>query len=144
MSAMSHRYKALGPLKNFASAAIWWIASIGLFVGVWEFCWYMKWANPMLFPPPHIFLQTPSERQPYTRNGNDTNTIINTEEVPAAKGAGLLSFARDVADEVATSGLSFDVREGSRRNRRRVSLNLVELNDFGSLSLGEQFYLADM
>ena len=41
MSAMSHRYKALGPLKNFASAAIWWIASIGLFVGVWEFCWYM-------------------------------------------------------------------------------------------------------
>ena len=57
MSAMSHRYKALGPLKNFASAAIWWIASIGLFVGVWEFCWYMKWANPMLFPPPHIFLQ---------------------------------------------------------------------------------------
>lgn len=57
MSSMSHRYKALGPLTNFASAAIWWIASIGLFVGVWEFCWYMKWANPMLFPPPHMFLQ---------------------------------------------------------------------------------------
>lgn len=44
-------------LPGFATAAIWSIASVALFAGIWEFCWYMKWANPMLMPPPHMFLQ---------------------------------------------------------------------------------------
>ena len=42
--------------KTAASVA-WWIASVALFVAIWELCWYMRWANPMLMPPPHIFLQ---------------------------------------------------------------------------------------
>ena len=46
-----------GWLSKFASAACWWVASIALFAVIWEFCWYMGWANPMLLPPPHIFLQ---------------------------------------------------------------------------------------
>ena len=37
--------------------AIWWIASVGLFAGIWELCWYLGWANPMMMPPPHMFLQ---------------------------------------------------------------------------------------
>ncbi|MEE9131198.1 MAG: ABC transporter permease subunit [Phycisphaerales bacterium] len=41
----------------FASSALWWAASVILFAGIWEFFWYMTWANPMLLPPPHIFLQ---------------------------------------------------------------------------------------
>ncbi len=41
----------------FTSTALWWVASVVLFAGIWEFCWYMTWANPMLMPPPHIFLQ---------------------------------------------------------------------------------------
>ena len=44
-------------LPGFAAAAIWSIASVALFAGIWEFCWYMRWANPMLMPPPHVFLQ---------------------------------------------------------------------------------------
>ena len=50
---------AQAPSKRFtafASTAIWWIASVALFAGIWEFSWYMRWANPMLLPPPHIFL----------------------------------------------------------------------------------------
>ncbi len=38
-------------------AAAWWIASVGLFAGVWELCWWFNWLNPMLLPPPHMFLQ---------------------------------------------------------------------------------------
>lgn len=34
----------------------WWFASIGLFVGFWEFCWAVGWADPRLLPPPHVFL----------------------------------------------------------------------------------------
>ena len=46
-----------GWLSKFATAAVWWIASVAFFAGLWEFGWYMGWANPMLLPPPHIFLQ---------------------------------------------------------------------------------------
>ena len=50
--------KALpGRVSKAAAKAAWWIASVALFVSIWEFCWYMRWANPMLLPPPHIFLQ---------------------------------------------------------------------------------------
>ena len=44
-------------LSRAAAAVAWWVASVALFVAIWEFCWYMRWANPMLMPPPHIFLQ---------------------------------------------------------------------------------------
>ena len=46
-----------GRMSKAAARAAWWIASVALFVSIWEFCWYMRWANPMLLPPPHIFLQ---------------------------------------------------------------------------------------
>ena len=50
--------KALpGRVSKATARAAWWIASVALFVSIWEFCWYMRWANPMLLPPPHIFLQ---------------------------------------------------------------------------------------
>ena len=31
-------------------------ASLSIFVGFWEFAWWRGWANPLLLPPPHIFL----------------------------------------------------------------------------------------
>lgn len=36
--------------------AFWWVLSIGLFAGFWEFAWWMGWADPLLMPAPHIFL----------------------------------------------------------------------------------------
>ena len=37
-------------------AALWACASVGLFVGMWEFAWWRGWADPLLLPPPHLFL----------------------------------------------------------------------------------------
>lgn len=34
----------------------WALASVGLFVGLWEAAWAMGWADPLLLPPPHLFL----------------------------------------------------------------------------------------
>lgn len=34
----------------------WGVVSIGLFAGFWEFSWLMGWADPLLLPPPHIFM----------------------------------------------------------------------------------------
>lgn len=36
--------------------ALWVLASLSLFIGFWEFAWWRGWANPLLLPPPHIFL----------------------------------------------------------------------------------------
>jgi NitT/TauT family transport system permease protein len=37
-------------------AALWWLASVALFGGLWELAWALGWADPKLLPPPHIFL----------------------------------------------------------------------------------------
>ncbi|HEY9211248.1 MAG TPA: ABC transporter permease subunit [Ancylobacter sp.] len=34
----------------------WGIVSIGLFTGIWELLWALGYANPLLLPPPHLFL----------------------------------------------------------------------------------------
>jgi NitT/TauT family transport system permease protein len=67
-------------LMKFAAAASWWIASVALFVGIWEFSWYMGWANPMLLPPPHIFTQdlfyVAKMFDKSTRLGNPSTTLV--------------------------------------------------------------------
>ncbi|OSP53405.1 ABC transporter permease [Pseudoruegeria sp. SK021] len=40
----------------------WTCASLGLFVAIWEFSWWQGWANPLLLPPPHIFLSNLPEQ----------------------------------------------------------------------------------
>jgi NitT/TauT family transport system permease protein len=42
---------------RFLPAVFWWLVSVGLFAGVWEGAWALGWINPLLLPPPHIFLQ---------------------------------------------------------------------------------------
>lgn len=43
----------------------WWIASVGLFAGIWEICWLLGWADPLLMPAPHIFLSNLPEQFRY-------------------------------------------------------------------------------
>lgn len=38
------------------AAALWTLVSVGLFAAIWEAAYYLGYANPMLLPPPHIFL----------------------------------------------------------------------------------------
>ncbi len=43
-------------LVEWLVRAGWSLLSVGLFVGIWEFCWYIGAADPRLLPPPHVFL----------------------------------------------------------------------------------------
>ena len=40
-----------------ATVAGWWALSLGLFAGMWEVAWALGWADPLLLPPPHVFLR---------------------------------------------------------------------------------------
>jgi NitT/TauT family transport system permease protein len=39
------------------AGAGWAVLSIGLFAFIWEALWYFELVNPLLLPPPHLFLQ---------------------------------------------------------------------------------------
>lgn len=39
------------------ASVCWAIVSIGLFALIWEALWYFEMVNPLLLPPPHLFLQ---------------------------------------------------------------------------------------
>lgn len=43
-------------------ALLWAGASVGLFVGLWELAWWRGLADPLLLPPPHIFLSNLSDQ----------------------------------------------------------------------------------
>lgn len=49
--------RATGRLARLVAGGAWWCASLALFVGIWELTWAVGWSNPMLMPPPHIFLE---------------------------------------------------------------------------------------
>lgn len=44
--------KALTVLRQ----VLWWLASVGSFIALWELCWWRGWADPLMLPPPHLFL----------------------------------------------------------------------------------------
>ena len=67
-------------LRQVFQSTAWAVASVALFAGLWELCWAMGWANPMLLPPPHMFLNDFFAQgrffDKHTRIGNPTGTAI--------------------------------------------------------------------
>lgn len=51
-----------GKLVAAAQRSLWWLASVGIFVGIWELCWALDLADPLLLPPPHMFLANLGEQ----------------------------------------------------------------------------------
>jgi NitT/TauT family transport system permease protein len=48
---------AVSPRAKRALAGVGWgLVSVGLFAGLWEAAWALGWVNPLLMPPPHLFL----------------------------------------------------------------------------------------
>lgn len=45
-----------------AGRIFWWLASVGIFFAIWEICWWRGIADPLLLPPPHIFLANLGEQ----------------------------------------------------------------------------------
>lgn len=43
-------------IRSRLSSAIWTLVSIGIFASLWEAAYFLGLVNPMLLPPPHIFL----------------------------------------------------------------------------------------
>jgi NitT/TauT family transport system permease protein len=81
-----------GPLRRLASAIgkaaprfLWGVVSVGMFVAIWEFCWWMHWSDPRLLPPPHIFLGNLPDQTRFFMSADRFK--IGSGEVEAPSGA---------------------------------------------------------
>ncbi len=52
----THATPVARKMLGYLEPVLWSLASIAIFVGFWELAWWRGWANPLLLPPPHIFL----------------------------------------------------------------------------------------
>ena len=54
----THSPPSVGRAKvlAFVQRSLWWLASVGTFIAIWEFCWWQGLADPLMLPPPHLFL----------------------------------------------------------------------------------------
>ena len=43
-------------LRAYVQHSLGWLASVGIFVAIWDLCWLFGLADPLMLPPPHIFL----------------------------------------------------------------------------------------
>lgn len=50
------RFPGYERVKKHLPGIGWTVLSIGLFTLIWEFAWFMGWADPKLLPPPHVFM----------------------------------------------------------------------------------------
>ena len=58
--------------------ALWIVASLSMFVGLWEIAWWRGWANPLLLPPPHIFLANlPDQIRFFDPNGHRAGALAS-------------------------------------------------------------------
>ena len=62
LSSLRRRKEKFSRLEQYCVTGAWTLASLCLFVGLWEFAWWRGWANPILLPPPHIFLSNLSDQ----------------------------------------------------------------------------------
>ena len=43
-------------LGRYVSHGAWWVASLALFIGIWELTFALGWSDVKVLPPPHIFV----------------------------------------------------------------------------------------
>jgi len=70
-------------------AFLWGLISVGIFAGIWELVWAVGWANPLLLPPPHIFLSD----IPGTLRFFDTSNTVGS----VGTGGGIIALLTTIA-----------------------------------------------
>nr|WP_244490734.1 ABC transporter permease subunit [Aureimonas frigidaquae] len=75
----------------------WAVLSIGLFAGLWELAWAMGWADPLLLPPPHLFLSDFDRTLSYFSNRNQIGVAASGGGIGGLLTTALFTTLRVVA-----------------------------------------------
>ena len=61
---------------SYVRTIVWGCLSVGLFVSLWEMSWWLGWADPLMVPPPHIFLANlPEQFRFFDPNGERAGAL---------------------------------------------------------------------
>ncbi len=91
-------------LQEPATALGWTVLSIALFAGIWEFLWFIGWADPRLLPPPHIFLAAIPDQLQYFNTA--TRWAVGVSQAEAPSGAQSLAITVGATTGRVISGLA--------------------------------------
>lgn len=116
---------APGPWRARLAATAWTLASLGLFVGAWELAWFLGWADPLLLPPPHLFLaDLPGQFRFFDPDGDRAGALSSGGSLGSVIGVMAYTSARVVAGLALGFVLSL-----------AVGLGIRYFNVFGKLTL---------
>ncbi|MDJ0708707.1 MAG: ABC transporter permease [Leptolyngbyaceae cyanobacterium MO_188.B28] len=51
--------------RSLATSAMWWLLSLGIFIGIWELLTALGWVNTLILPPPHEFIAEISNQEQF-------------------------------------------------------------------------------
>lgn len=74
----------------------WTCVSIGFFAGIWEFLWYIGWADARLLPPPHIFLGNFAEQARFFNTAERWQIGVDANAGPTPAMAVLITVAASI------------------------------------------------
>ena len=85
---------------------LWTCVSIGFFAGIWEFLWYIGWADPQLLPPPHIFLGHFAEQAQYFNTAERWQIGVDANSGPSPGMAVLITVGASIMRVLAGLALA--------------------------------------
>ncbi|WP_250493914.1 ABC transporter permease [Caballeronia sp. GAWG1-1] len=91
------------PLLARIVPLLWGIASLACFIAVWEAAWALHWADPLLLPPPHIFLRNFGSQAQYFLSSD----VIGEQSSGTAFGALAMTIAATTLRVLAGLTLGF-------------------------------------
>lgn len=89
-----------GAFRRWAAETLprlfWTCVSIGFFVSIWEFLWYIGWADARLLPPPHIFLGNLAEQAKFFNTADRWQIGVDPNSGPSPAMAVLLTVTASI------------------------------------------------
>ena len=82
--------------REMLPRVFWTCVSIGFFAGIWEFLWYIGWADARLLPPPHIFLGDFAEQAKFFNTAERWQIGVDANAGPTPAMAVVITVAASI------------------------------------------------
>jgi len=105
-AAAPPRWQRLAPLaRGWLPQLLWTVVSVGLFTAIWEFLWYVGWADPRLLPPP-LFLSDLTSQARFFNTAQRWQIGVRPDAGPSPAMAVLITILSSTMRVLAGLGLA--------------------------------------
>lgn len=101
-SPWSRRASSLGrQARGWLPEVGWTVLSLGMLAAIWEFCWFVGWADTRLLPPPHVFLANLFDQAQYFNTAQRWQVGVDPDAGPSPLMAVLITIISTVGRVLA-------------------------------------------